>query len=71
MSEFGIKKMAGKDPPGKRSFFSVNKRPELIEKRKKELQLWLWRLVGDASLAKSEALNTFLELGDAARIVQR
>ena len=71
MQEFGAKKMAGKDPPSKRSLFSVNKRPELVERRKKELQLWLWRLVGDAELAKSAALNSFLELGDAARVVQR
>ena len=63
--------MAGKDPPSKRSLFSVNKRPELVERRKKELQQWLWRLVGDADLAKSNSLNSFLELGDAARIVQR
>lgn len=63
--------MAGRDPPGKRSLFSVNKRPELIEKRKRELQQWLWRLISDPDLARSTALNDFLELGDAARIVQR
>jgi len=63
--------MVGRDVPGRRSLFSVNKRPELIERRKKELQQWMWKLVSDPGIAKSKALNEFLELADAARIVTR
>jgi hypothetical protein len=63
--------MAGREVPGKRSLFSVNKRPELIERRKRELQQWMWKLVNDPKIAKSKSLNEFLELADAARIVTR
>lgn len=63
--------MAGKDPPAKRALLNINRRPELIERRRLELQQWLWRLVSDSAVAGGKALNEFLELRDAARLVQR
>lgn len=71
VAELGQKKLVGLDPPAKRSLFNVNKRPELIERRRRELQLWLWRLVNDPTIAKATALSDFLELSDAARLIQR
>ena len=69
--ELGPKKMAGKDAPAKRTLFNVNRKPDLIERRRRELQQWLWRLIGDPDVARSKMLNDFLELSDAARLVQR
>ena len=63
--------MLGREVPGRRTLFNVNKRPELIERRKRELQQWMWKLVADPAIAGSKALNEFLELADAARIVTR
>ena len=63
--------MLGKEAPAKRMLFNVNKRPELIERRRRELQQWLWRLISDPDVAKAKNLNDFLELSDAARLVQR
>ena len=71
VQELGQKAMLGKEAPAKRLLFNVNKRPELIERRRKELQQWLWRLISDPDVAKAKNLNDFLELSDAARLVQR
>ena len=69
--ELGPKAMEGREPPPRRALAGVNKRPDLIERRRRELEQWLWRLVADPELARSRPLNGFLELSDAARLVQR
>ena len=69
--ELGTKKMAKMDLPSRRAFMGVNKRPDLIERRRRELEGWLWKLIGDPEVARSRMLNNFLELSDAARLVQR
>ena len=69
--ELGPKAMEGREPPPRRALAGVNKRPDLIERRRRELEQWLWRLVADPELARSRPLNGFLELQDAARLVQR
>lgn len=69
--ELGPKAMEGLEPPPRRALAGVNKRPDLIERRRRELEQWLWRLVADPELARSRPLNGFLELQDAARLVQR
>ena len=69
--ELGNKKMAKLEPPPKNRLGSVNKRPDLVEKRRRELESWLWKLIGDGEIARSQVLNKFLELSDAARLVQR
>ncbi|KAK9812986.1 hypothetical protein WJX72_006830 [[Myrmecia] bisecta] len=69
--ELGNKAMAARDPPAKRALFGVNKKPELIERRRRELEQWLWKLIGDPDIARSRMLNNFLELSDAARLVQK
>ncbi len=69
--EVGAKKMMKMDLPSRRTFMGVNKRPDLIEKRRRELEAWLWKLIGDPEVARSSMLNNFLELSDAARLVQR
>lgn len=63
--------MAKLEPPPKNRLGSVNKRPDLVEKRRRELESWLWKLIGDGEIARSQVLNKFLELSDAARLVQR
>jgi PX domain len=50
--------------------FSVAKKPEQIERRRRELEAWLWRLIGDPRTARSRVLNQFLELSDAARMAR-
>ncbi|KAK9834256.1 hypothetical protein WJX81_000497 [Elliptochloris bilobata] len=69
--ELGPKAMEGREPPPRRALAGVNRRPDLIERRRRELEQWLWRLVADPELARSRPLNGFLELSDAARLVQR
>ena len=69
--ELGNKKMVKLDPPSKNRLVGVNKRPDLVEKRRRELESWLWKLIGDGEIARSRVLNNFLELSDAARLVQR
>lgn len=50
--------------------FSVAKKPEQIERRRRELEAWLWKLIGDPRTARSRVLNQFLELSDAARMAR-
>ena len=69
--ELGNSKMAKLDPPSKNRLLGVNKRPDLVEKRRRDLESWLWKLIGDGHIARSRVLNNFLELSDAARLVQR
>lgn len=69
--ELGPAALAGKEPPARHSLFSVNKRPELIEVRRRELEQWLWKLVSDPGVARSRTLNKFLELSVAAKLVER
>ncbi|KAL3140845.1 hypothetical protein ABBQ32_005383 [Trebouxia sp. C0010 RCD-2024] len=69
--ELGNSKMAKLDPPSKNRLVGVNKRPDLVEKRRRDLESWLWKLIGDGEIARSRVLNNFLELSDAARLVQR
>ena len=64
--------MAGLAPPRKGGMFAnVNKQPGAIEKRRHELQEWLYALIRDPVIAHARMLNNFLELADAARFVQR
>ena len=69
--ELGNSKMTKLDPPSKNRLVGVNKRPDLVEKRRRDLESWLWKLIGDGEIARSRVLNNFLELSDAARLVQR
>lgn len=69
--EFGSYKPIVRDAPPKWALFGVNKRPELIERRRRELEMWLWKLVADPEVARSRMLNNFLELSDAARMVTK
>jgi PX domain len=67
--EFGARHLGAREPPPKWSLLGVNKRPELIERRRRELEVWLWKLIADPEVARSRPLNTFLELSEAARTV--
>ena len=69
--ELGNRKMVKLEPPSKSRLVGVNKRPDLVEKRRRELESWLWKLIADGEIARSRVLNNFLELSDAARLVQR
>ncbi len=69
--ELGNKKMGKLEPPSRNRLVGVNKRPDLVEKRRRELESWLWKLIADGEIARSRVLNNFLELSDAARLVQR
>ncbi len=50
--------------------FSVSKKPEAVEKRRRELEAWLWKLIAEPRTARSRVLNQFLELTDAARMAR-
>jgi hypothetical protein len=69
--ELGPQVMGGKEAPPKRAFTGVNKKPDQIERRRKELEQWLWRLINNPDVARSKMLNAFLELSEAARLIQR
>ncbi len=71
MEEFDDHKLLALAPPPKLSLFAVNKRPALIERRRRELEAWLWNLVGHPQVARSSLLDRFLELSDTARTVTR
>lgn len=67
----GKGKAAAKELAPRWAPFSVAKRPEAVEKRRRELEAWLWRLIAEPRISRSRALNQFLELSDAARMVAR
>ena len=69
--ELGPSALAGKPPPARHTLLAVNKRPDLIEARRRELEQWLWKLVSDPAVARSRTLNKFLELSVAAKLVER
>ena len=70
--ELGKARMASLPPPRKGSFWgNMSAKPALVDKRRQELQEWLFALIRDPVIAHSRVLNTFLELADAARFVQR
>lgn len=69
--ELGPKAMTAREAPAKWSLLGVNRKPELIEKRRRELEAWLWKLIADPRAARSRSLNNFLELSDVARVVTR
>jgi hypothetical protein len=63
--EIGAHRLAGLEPPPKRTLAGVNRRADLIEHRRWELEQWLWRLTEIPSVAHSVMLAHFCEL-DAA-----
>ena len=63
--------MSAKGMPLRRALFGVSKKPEQIERRRQELEAWLWKLIADGEIARSRMLNNFLELSEAAKLVQR
>lgn len=69
--EVGPKVLSGLDPPPKRSFSAVNKKPELIERRRWELEQWLWRLTEVPQVANSAMMFHFCELDAASRLINR
>ncbi|GAB4813643.1 hypothetical protein N2152v2_000689 [Parachlorella kessleri] len=60
--ELGPRMLAGLEPPPKRAFAGVNKKPELIEQRRWELEQWLWRLTEVPQIANSAMMFHFCEL---------
>ncbi len=69
--EVGPRTLAGLEPPPKRSFSGVNKKPELIERRRWELEQWLWRLTEVPEIANSAMMFHFCELDAASRLIAR
>lgn len=67
----GQRVLAGLEPPPKRSLSSVNKHPELIERRRWELEQWLWRLTEVPAVANSAMMFHFCELGIASRLAAK
>jgi hypothetical protein len=58
--------MKGKDAPSKWTLLRVNSSIEQIEKRRQDLEEWLWALLKDSELSRSFELAAFLELQAAA-----
>ena len=63
--EIGAHKLAGLEPSPKRTLAGINRRADLIEHRRWELEQWLWRLTEIPSVAQFVMLAPFCEL-DAA-----
>lgn len=61
--------LTGLEPPPKHSLMAVNRRRELVEQRRWELERWLWRLTEVPRIANSHAMYSFCELDTAARAV--
>jgi len=59
-------RMKGKEVPSKKAFMRVNSNVDLIEKRRRQLEEWLWALLGDSEISSSRELANFLELQAAA-----
>eukprot|EP00873_Tetraselmis_striata_P037282 jgi/Tetstr1/457546/TSEL_044115.t1 len=58
--------MKGKDAPSKRTLYRINSSVDQIERRRRDLEQWLWALLGDRQISCSRELAQFLELGAAA-----
>ena len=69
--ELGPRVMMARELPPKWSLLGVNRKPELIEKRRRELEVWLWKLIADPDIARSRVRNHWLELTDGARMVTK
>ncbi|KAL4433954.1 hypothetical protein ABPG75_000395 [Micractinium tetrahymenae] len=69
--ELGPAVMRGLDPPPRRSLQGVNRKPELVEQRRFELEQWLWRLTESPLIANSIMMFHFCELDAAARMRPR
>lgn len=59
------------DPPPRYRLTSVNGNQTLVEKRRKQLETWLWKLLADVDVAHSSNLTAFLELQAARRCLSR
>ena len=58
--------MKGKDAPSKRTLLRVNSSVDQIEKRRHDLEEWVWALLTDSEISRSHELAAFLELQAAA-----
>ena len=68
--ELGPRASAGLELlPPKRSLAGPPREPRAVDRRRRELEAWLWRVVAHQGAARSRPLQAFLELGDAARTV--
>jgi hypothetical protein len=62
---------ASLEPPPKRALLGVNRRPELVEQRRWELEQWIWRLMDIPQIASSVMMHHFCELESASKQVMR
>lgn len=57
-------------PPAKHPLMLGDKR-DLLERRREELEQWLWRLIATPDIARSNQLKAFLEYGKALQRAQK
>ena len=70
--ELGPKASAGLELlPPKRSLAGPLREARAVDRRRRELEAWLWRVVAHQGAARSRPVQAFLELGDAARTVEQ
>ncbi|BDA49921.1 hypothetical protein COCOBI_15-0490 [Coccomyxa sp. Obi] len=55
--------------PPKLVLTKVSKHPDLIDRRRGDLEQWLWRVVANAEMARSPLVLSFLELSEAVRVI--
>ena len=68
--ELGPRASAGLELlPPKRSLAGPLREARAVDRRRRELEAWLWRVVAHQGAALSRPVQAFLELGDAARTV--
>ncbi|KAK9903542.1 hypothetical protein WJX75_008320 [Coccomyxa subellipsoidea] len=54
--------------PPKLVLTKVSKHPDLIDRRRGDLEQWLWRVVANAELARSPLVMSFLDLSEAQHL---
>ena len=69
--ELGPKAMAALELPGRRALTGPPRGADAVERRRRELEAWAWRVVAHPDASRTRSVQAFLELGDAARTVAR
>ena len=65
-----VMKAKGMSPPAKHPLMLGDKQ-DMLERRRQELERWVWRLISTADIARSSALKSFLDFDKALQRAQQ
>jgi hypothetical protein len=60
----------GMQPPP-RLTFTISNNKELLDRRREELEKWMWRLIARPEIARSHLLKSFLDFDKAMQRAQQ